>query len=192
MSFSDLQGNRLYEVMQMWNAGIAQVKHGYLALGEAVSILKKEKLWRLSGSQPVSWNQFCTQELHCSVSQANRLAEIYVTLGDALRNIPIDISKVTLLLPYLVGLPEDQKAVILEQSKDLTVEAIKNNLKDMQGNGCKATDVCAHEGDLEDWRRCRGCGKFFMAGGKGCQIGSQYEVLESEIRRITVCASTKF
>src|SRR3990167_2330585 len=156
MSFSDLQGNRLYEVMQMWNAGIAQVKHGYLALGEAVSILKKEKLWRLSGSQPVSWNQFCTQELHCSVSQANRLAEIYVTLGDALRNIPIDISKVTLLLPYLVGLPEDQKAVILEQSKNPAVEANKKNLKDKAGEGCKGTGVFGPEGDFKGGRRCRG------------------------------------
>jgi hypothetical protein len=49
---------------------------------------------------------------------------------------------------------------ILEANKDLPIEAIKNNLLEEAGKKEKATDICKHEGAMEQYERCCNCGKF--------------------------------
>ena len=155
------QGEKLHNTMRLWNEAILSVKNGYLQMGQAIHLLKKDKLWRLMGNHIMSFKHFCDKELHISIAQANRLEQIYRELGHVLQDIPIDISKVTLLLPYLHGKTEEEKKDLLIGAKDLNVEDIRNNLKDIDGDGDKATDVCLHLDEIEAWNKCLKCGKYF-------------------------------
>ena len=154
------QGIMLHEAMKIWNSGILNIKNGYLQLGQAIHILKKDKLWRMMGTHIISFKHFCDKELHISLAQANRLEQIYRELGHVLSDISIDISKVTLLLPYLHGKSEEEIKDMLDGAKDLTIEDIKNNLKDLDGRGDTATDVCLHQ-ECEVLNHCKTCGKYF-------------------------------
>jgi len=154
-------GDRLYEAMQLWENGIRNIRHGYLYLGKALYILKSEKLWRAMGNHILSWRQFCNKELHVSLVQANRLEQIYREVGSILGNIEIDVSKVTLLLPYLKNKTDEEKTELLLGMKDLTVEDVKNTIKDLEGKPETATDVCLHNGEIEIWNKCKVCGKMF-------------------------------
>jgi hypothetical protein len=153
-------GDKLHEIMVIWNTGILDIKNGYLKCGEAIHIIKRDRLWKLYGAHIMSFSHFCNKELCISISQANRLDQIYREVGYLLKNIPIDISKVTLLLPYLAGKVDEEKIDLLESSKNLTVEDIKNNLKDLDGESGKATDVCLHT-ENEIWNKCTNCHKFW-------------------------------
>jgi hypothetical protein len=154
------QGDRLHEAMGIWNEGIRNIKMGYLSLGHAINLLKQDRIWRLMGNHILSWKHFCDNELHCSIAQANRLELIYRELGHVLTDITIDIGKVTLLLPYLSGKTEEEKKDILESNKDLSMEAIRNNLLEEKGKGEYATDVCLHT-EYDTFCKCKKCNKVF-------------------------------
>jgi hypothetical protein len=156
------RGDRLYEIMQIWNEGVNLSKQGFLKLGEAIFFIKAEKLWKYDGTHCPSFKSWAENALHISVSQAHRLAQIYTEVGTILseQEISIDVSKVTLLLPYLEGQTDEVKTDMLKEAALLSVESIKNNLKSRTGNGTP-TDECDHPADmLENVMRCKVCGKW--------------------------------
>ena len=153
-------GDRFFEVMRWWEEGIRQTKMGYLLMGKAIYYIKKERLWRADIEHIPTFKCWAEHSLHISVAQAHRLAQIYEELGDLLVDMPIDISKVTLLLPFMKGKSEEERKEMLEMAQDCTVEDIKNNIKDMTGKNESATDRCEHL-ESEIWNRCKKCGKFF-------------------------------
>jgi hypothetical protein len=153
------RGDRLYEIMQLWNEGVNLSKKGFLRMGEAIFFIKAEKLWKYDGTHCPSFKSWAENALHISVSQAHRLAQIYTEVGTILidEKISIDVTKVTLLLPYLEGQPDDVKREMLKEASLLSVEAIKNNLANK--NGKTATDECDHL-ETESIKRCLKCGKW--------------------------------
>lgn len=152
-------GDKYFKALQLWTAGIVSARNGYLLMGKSISLLRAGDLWRNEGTHVVSWKMFVDKVLHISVSQAARLIQIYDLLGGILERIDIDISKVTLLLPYLADKTEEQRIEMLNSAKDCTVEAIRDNIKDMEGNPETATDRCEHP-EIEQVSRCRLCGKW--------------------------------
>ena len=160
MNKKDVQsiGDRLFEVMSWWNNGIDAAKAGYLLMGKSIFHLKKEKLWRVHTEHMPSFKYWVEHELHISLAQANRLAQIYSELGHILAELPIEISKVTLLLPHLHDKTDDQKKDMLSMAQNCTIEDIKNNIKDMEGEG-NTTDTCLHL-NTELVSRCRDCNKW--------------------------------
>jgi hypothetical protein len=153
------RGDRLYEIMQIWNEGVNLSKQGFLKLGEAIFFIKAEKLWKYDGTHCPSFKSWAENALHISVSQAHRLAQIYTEVGHLLsgESISIDVSKVTLLLPYLEGQPDDVKREMLKEASLLSVEAIKNNYKERTGG--TPTDKCDHPIDkVQQVNRCSECG----------------------------------
>jgi len=154
------EGDRFHEVMGWWNSGVNQAKLGYLLMGKSIYFIKKEKLWKKEIEHMPTFKYWAEHALHISVAQADRLAQIYFELGHLLENIPFDISKVTLLLPYLRDKDDAEKKEILFMANECTVEDIKNNLKELKGEGT-ATDVCTHpESEIEYVPRCKACGKW--------------------------------
>jgi hypothetical protein len=158
------RGDRLYEIMQIWNEGVNLSKQGFLKLGEAIHFIKTEKLWKYDGTHCPSFKSWAENALHISVSQAHRLAQIYTEVGHILSNgidgIAVDISKVTLLLPYLEGQPDDVKRDMLTEASLLSVEAIKNNLRSRNQIGTP-TDECEHPPEMIVlMSRCNICGKW--------------------------------
>jgi hypothetical protein len=158
------RGDRLYEIMQIWNEGVNLSKRGFLKLGEAIFFIKAEKLWKYDGTHCPSFKSWAENALHISVSQAHRLAQIYTEVGAILseQEISIDVSKVTLLLPYLEGQTDEVKTDLLREAALLSVEAIRNNLANR--NGGVATDVCLHNGEMEPFNRCKICNKWIKVG----------------------------
>jgi hypothetical protein len=154
------KGNRLHEVMEMWMKGIMDVKNGYLLMGKALFHIEEEKLYKLTGNHVKTFSHFVKNELTISRAQAYRLIQIYKELGHLLQDISIDISKVTLLLPYLHGKTEGEREELLLMARNCTVEDIKNNIKDLKGEGELATDACLHT-NTELINRCKDCGKYF-------------------------------
>jgi hypothetical protein len=153
------RGDRLYEIMQIWDEGVNLSKRGFLHMGRAVNVIKKEKLWRYDAEHMPSFKYWCENVLHISVSQAHRLAQIDTEVGHILStDIDIEISKVTLLLPYLEGQTDEVKTAMLQEAALLSVENIKNNLKSRTGNGTP-TDECEHD-ETEQISRCVKCGKW--------------------------------
>lgn len=159
MTRNEVAGNRLHEVMTMWSKGIMSAKNGYLLMGQSIHLIKKEQLWRLDMEHCPTFKYWVEHTLHISVAQAHRLDQIYEMCGVILIDLPIDISKVTLMLPYMKGKTKEEMKDMLVMANDCTVEDIKNNLADMNGQPEKATDVCSHT-DVTIWRRCNFCGKF--------------------------------
>jgi hypothetical protein len=154
------RGDRLYEIMQIWNEGVNLSKRGFLKLGEAIFFIKAEKLWKYDGTHCPSFKSWAENALHISVSQAHRLAQIYTEVGHLLsgESICIDVSKVTLLLPYLEGQTDEVKTDMLKEAALLSVEAIRNNLAEKVGR--IATDKCEHPPEMiELFSRCK-CGKW--------------------------------
>lgn len=160
------KGDRIHELWQLWEKGQKQAINGYLNMGKAIHYFKQEKLWRydLTGTGVLSFATWVKQTLHISPAQAHRLEQIYKTVGELLEkeSIPIDISKVTLLLPYLEGKTEEEKLEMIEGAAGCTVEDVKNNIKDMEGENNNASDVCTHQAEyIETIYRCKKCGKWF-------------------------------
>lgn len=155
-------GQRLFDVMKLYNDGMKDCINGYLKRGKAIYKLKKEKLWERDCVGIASFKYYVEHELKISMSQAYRLEQVYREVGKALerRQVALDISTIVLLLPYLHDKTDDEKLDILEANKDLPVEAIKNNLLEEAGKKEKCTDVCAHDGVMEQYERCCNCGKF--------------------------------
>jgi len=152
------RGDIYHQAMVLWRSGVNNSKNGYLQMGKAINLVKTKELWKDIGVK--SFRQFCSKELHISEAQAHRLDQVYRELGRLLENIPIDIAKVTLLLPYLKDKDTEQRIEMLEMAAECSVEAIKNNILEMNGEHSKATDVCTHE-KTETWERCLNCKKFF-------------------------------
>lgn len=159
MTRNEVAGNRLHEVMTMWSKGIMSAKNGYLLMGRSIYLIKQEALWKLDMENCPTFKYWVEHTLHISIAQAHRLAQIHEECGTILIDLPIDISKVTLMLPYLKGKTEEEKKDMLVMANDCTVEDIKNNLLEASGQPEKATDVCSHT-DVTIWRRCNFCGKF--------------------------------
>ena len=157
-------GQRLFDVMKMYNDGMKDCINGYLKRGKAIYKLKKEKLWIRDCAGVPSFKFYVEHELKISISQAHRLEQVYREVGKALEmnQVPIDISTIVLLLPSLHDKTDEEKIEILEANKDLPVEAIRNNLLEASGNGDKATDVCSHD-ETEAYERCVNCGKFLRS-----------------------------
>lgn len=155
-------GNRLHEVMKMWNEGSKYELFGYILQGKAIHILKKDKLWIRDCAGIPSFKHYVQHELHISVSEAHRLEQIYRTVGDILEknDIQIKIGAITLLLPHLKHKTDDEKKDMLIEYKDLPLEGIKNNLLELCGDGHLATDVCEHTGEMEVYHKCKQCHKF--------------------------------
>ena len=158
-----IMGQRLAEVMNIWNEGSKYELFGFVLKGKAINLLKKGKLWVRDCAGIPSFKYYVTHELNISVSQAHRYDEIYREVGKILEDngIKIGISAVTILLPFLRGKSDEQKLEILQNNKDLPLEAIKNNILEMQGKGDLATDVCMHDQGFKMYRKCRKCKKFF-------------------------------
>ncbi len=157
----EIKGQRLHDLRELWRKGQLLSVNGYLLMGKAIHFLRQERLWQFEDNQVPTYKYWVEHELQISVSQAYRLEQVYLAVGEVLLDIaiPIDISKVTLLLPHIEDKTDQEKADMLEEASNLTVEDIKNNLKDINGQPEKATDVCEHE-ETELLSRCRQCGKW--------------------------------
>ncbi len=155
-------GQRLFDVMKLYNDGMKDCINGYLKRGKAIYRLRKEKLWCRDCAGIASYKYYIEHELKISLSQAYRLEQVYKEVGKALEKnpVPLDISTIVLLLPYLHDKTDEEKLDILEANKDLPIEAIKNNLLEASGKGDKTTDRCLHDGAMEQYERCCNCGKF--------------------------------
>ena len=155
-------GQRLFDVMKLYNEGMNDCINGYLKRGKAIYKLRNEKLWRVDCAGVSSYKYYIEHELKISLSQAYRLEQVYKEVGKALEKnpVPLDISTIVLLLPYLHDKTDEEKMEILEANKDLPIEAIKNNLLEETGKKEKATDICPHDGVMEQYKRCCNCGKF--------------------------------
>jgi len=154
-------GERFFEVMTWWQEGVKLSKTGFVLMGKAIYIFKKEKLWRKEIEHIPTFKYWVEHSLHISVAQAHRLAQVYVMVGYLLEemSISVDISKITLLLPYMAEKTDAEKRNLLEMASICTIEDIKNNIKEMTGNKDKCTDVCPHS-EVELITRCRQCGKW--------------------------------
>ena len=155
-------GQRLHEVMELWHEGNKHELFGYILKGKALSIIKQKKLWYVDCSGVPSFRAYIKNELKISMAEAYRLIQIYETVGEIIssNNIPIKIGTLTLLLPHLRKMSDEEKKNLLIEYHDLPLEAVKNNLLDMTGNGHLATDVCNHE-EMEMYQKCKKCHKFF-------------------------------
>ena len=158
-----IDGTKYFSTMKEFEAGMRAGLEGYLKCGKAISVIKSERLWMAEGNHVKSFAHFCKKILHISASQAHRMAQVYTEFGDLL-SLPenqMDITKLTLLLPYVHGQDDQQKADLLAMAKDLTIEDLKNNLLEKDGKGILATDVCDHPMDqLKEYTRCEACGKW--------------------------------
>lgn len=153
-------GNRIHEAMKIWNEGLIMSKNGYLYMGKALYMMKKDRLYMSLGNHVISWKYWVENELHLSKAQADRLIQIYRDLGHILEKdgMAIDIGKVTLLLPLLNGRTDEEKESLINMAKDCRIEDVKNNIatKRLQA---MAFDVCEHH-NTELASRCRDCGKW--------------------------------
>jgi hypothetical protein len=133
-------------------------------MGKAIYLLKKDKLWVRDCAGIPSFKYYVEHELRISVSQAHRLEQVFREVGSILEDgrLSIDISALTLLLPHLHGKTDEEKIKLIEDNKDLPIEAVKNNILEMTGNKEKCTDVCEHNGGFEMFKKCKDCGKFFV------------------------------
>lgn len=155
----EVMGNRIHELMSMWEAGVRATKSGYLLMGKAMFYIKKERIWQYHTEHVPSFKYWVEHELHISLAQANRLAEIWTEVGHLIEDMPLDISKITLLLPHLHNKTDEQKVELLNMARGCNLEGIKNNLLTYTGFPERATDVCEHR-DVELMPRCRNCGKW--------------------------------
>lgn len=157
-------GDRFFDVMKLWNEGVRMSRNGFLTMGQAIHIIKKERLWRYDIEHIPSFKYWVEKSLHISVAQAHRLEQIYREVGHLLKDdsdniIDIEVSKITLLLPYLSGKTDKEKNEMLSMAAALTVEDIRNNLLEMAGKGDRATDICEHL-EVETVLRCKKCSKW--------------------------------
>ena len=155
----EIVGNRLHEVLGWFKEGLRHSRHGFVLMGKALYTLKKEKLWRKEIEHMPSFKYWVEHSLHISIAQALRLIQIYQEVGHLLDEFPAEISKVTLLLPYLHDKTDDEKKALLTMANECTVEDLKNNIKEMHGQKEKCTDNCPHS-DLEAFYKCKRCGKW--------------------------------
>lgn len=158
---NEITGNRIHEIMGWWQEGISMSKTGYLLMGKAIHYIKEEKIWQYH-TEHTTFKYWIEHELQISVAQAHRLSQIYQEVGHILPDIPIEIGKVTLLLPYLHNKTDEQKAELLVGARDCSIEDIRNNIRDWNGNSAIATDVCIHE-TTEAYQRCVRCGKWLRS-----------------------------
>jgi hypothetical protein len=155
-------GNKLHEAMSLWKDGMKSGMVGFLKCGKAIHLLKQGKLWELAGF--ANFPSYVKNELKISIPQAHRLEQVYREVGAVIEkhDISIDISSITLLLPYLKGKSDEEKKTLLEANSELPVEAIRNNLLEMEGKRELATDVCPHTDGFDYYRKCRKCNKFLV------------------------------
>jgi hypothetical protein len=156
-------GNEYFNIIQEFQDGMRAGIEGYLKCGKAVSLIKSKQMWKLEGPHVHSFGHFCKQVLHISPAHAHRMAQVYQEFGTLLA-IPenqMDISKITLLLPYVHDADDEKKSELLAMAKPLSVEALKNNLLEREGKGELCTDICEHLEQLPA-TRCAKCGKWFL------------------------------
>lgn len=156
---NELMGNRLHEVMTLWENGIIAARNGWLMMGKAIHLIKKEKIWRIDIEHMPTFKYWVEHRLHISVAQAHRLSQLYEEIGHIAIDIPVEITKVTLLLPYMKDKTDEEKKEMIMMASECSIEDIKNNIADMNGMPERATDVCTHA-DVEVWRRCKFCGRW--------------------------------
>lgn len=154
-------GNRFWEIMGWWQEGIKLSRTGYIMMGKSLYYFKKEKLWRKEIEHMPTFKYWVENSLHISIAQALRLIQIYTELGNLLENTPVEISKVTLLLPYLHDKTDDEKKELLTMANECTLNQLKDNIKEMQGDKDKCTDICEHR-EVEIFTRCKLCKKWIF------------------------------
>jgi hypothetical protein len=147
------RGNLIDESQKLWNQGISNSINGYLDMGNSLKIIKDNDLWV---GHFKTFDEFVEKDRHISRAQGARLIQI-TKYEPLLKSIPIEISKLTLMLPYLDAKPAEEQEEALHMAANCSVEALKNNLKESKGQ--IATDNCLHDCDWIKLFKCSKCGK---------------------------------
>ena len=140
----NLEVDQLHNASLLIQEGMKQASEGFLLVGSALSLVKREKLW---AGHHKSFDEFMTV-MNVKRSTGYRLVSIWDKWGEKAKGI--QISRLSKLLP----LPAEDG--ILEQARELNPGAFADRVRELKGR--TPTDACDHS---EVGSYCKGCGKRF-------------------------------
>jgi len=135
----------------------------YIMLGAILCKARDKEDWVKAGCD--NFFQWVENEKRTSRTQAQRMMKIWDTFGSRIEEyykviveIPyVNLYEVARIAPKL----EDKEVLELLHAAAVNTERhFKDNIKELEGK--LPTDKCDHI-NLENWHRCRRCGKFIKA-----------------------------
>lgn len=133
-------------------------KQSYFELGQRWEVINSERLWKHSGSPVKSFRQFCEKETPYSHQQVYNMINVFKrfsTYQEALDTIP-DMTRLVMLNKVVKKGDEEEW---YHRAAHLPKEGFESALADYQGKVPK--DMCAHDGETENYSKCCVCHKFF-------------------------------
>ncbi len=142
----------------------------YLICGCLLTEAHSKKIWDKDGSMARNFGEWCEREMFLRRSQVQRMIQIWSSLKPIIEKqldliLQIDYSKLALIAPYIMKLDEEKQIELLHEGQHLSVKDLESNLKERAGG--VVPDMCPHLEELmEEWLRCKKCGKFFKKEAK--------------------------
>lgn len=134
----------------------------YLITCKLIFDAEKSKDWKHDGSGAKNFFHWVEGELKIKRSDAQRRKAIWEGIlaitGDKMDLIlSIDTTKLSIVAPLLIGLPEEEQEDLLHQAKENTVRDLEDNIRGMKGLPQK--DTCLHDGEIKKLEICKICKK---------------------------------
>lgn len=131
-----------------------QAVQSYVKAGMLWDALKTSKAYR-----PVSWSEWLKGHGYAvsTVNLSRRCASLILTGGVDPQTLTCTPSRLQEIVR--LRLKDKDKAVELVHSANtLPLIGWQDTIRAIKGD--KTTDTCGHEGEQENWLRCKACGKF--------------------------------
>jgi uncharacterized protein YggL (DUF469 family) len=145
--------------------GALMVRGGGLQMGEYLTLIKKNRLWRCDGSHIRNFDTWLKNDLGMARSAAYNAMGVWKRYSKLLMLNPdfqdIYFSVLVESLPYCPEKATDEeKSELLYSLKGQTVEGVRNQLRERAGKKTSDSE-CDHPTDeLKTVQVCRRCGKW--------------------------------
>ena len=140
--------DQLHNASLLIERGKQQASNGFLLIGSALSLVKRERLW---SSSYHDFGEYCTS-VGLKRSTSYKLAQIWDRWGDKAKGIQFD--RLARLLPAKFK-DETEEGEVLEQAKELNLGAFLDRVRELRGQTPSDGEGCEHE----FVSRCAKCGR---------------------------------
>ena len=140
--------DQLHNATVLIESGKAQASNGFLLIGSALSLVKRERLWAASYH---SFEEYCTS-VGLKRSTSYKLAQIWDRWQDKAKGIQFD--RLAKLLPVKFK-DEVEETEVFEQAKELTLGAFLDRVRELRGQTPSDGETCNHSFVT----RCSLCGR---------------------------------
>ena len=157
------QAERAFYLLQEIDKCFVSIRFHYVRAGRCALELKKNKMYKLMMPEAENWSHFVSlQNWGVNRAQIDSYGLIAETIGDAIIDRDIKLNRAIDITRIVGKLQEPERgskiAELIESAETLPKEGWDNAVKVESGK--LPTDECSHE-ILENWSRCKNCGKFF-------------------------------